>query len=78
MTRTTARCGHPMEFHESAAEPRVDFEPVCGRPPHEGNRHLSRWAYERELARCRRNKAITREVERVIAEMSVPPASVSS
>lgn len=74
----TARCLAPMRMHEHGV-PRLDT-PVCWRPlGHSGpERHLSRWAYLRELERCRRNKAIDREVARVLARMSEAESTVSA
>lgn len=48
-------CGHPMAFYE-LVRPRDDLFPVCCRPPHEGSRHLSKAAVDRERERSRANR----------------------
>jgi len=59
MARIPARpiCGHPVKYYEIASRPlREDTEPVCHRPPHEGDRHMSQASYENELERSRANR----------------------
>lgn len=57
---TTPRCLRPVRRYEFRTDrgPRGDLDPVCWRPAgHPGRRHLSRWAYLRELERrLRRDK----------------------
>ena len=52
---TTPRCRAPMTRY---GKPGRDYDfPVCWRPAgHRGRRHLSRWAYLRELERILRYK----------------------
>lgn len=42
-------CGKPMRFYR-LNRPRTDGFPVCHRPPHEGDHHLSLAAMERHRA----------------------------
>lgn len=46
------RCGRPVKRYDKPG--RDDPEPVCWRPEgHPGDKHLSRWAYLKELERSR-------------------------
>jgi hypothetical protein len=52
---TGPRCLHPVKLY--AKPGRVDEDPVCYRPlNHPGTKHLSRWAYLRDLERKARVK----------------------
>jgi hypothetical protein len=60
---TAPRCLHPMRYHDlGPGRPRQDRYPVCWRPQHpEGTRHISQYAYVRDLERTARRRKRARQ-----------------
>ena len=73
MTPDRPVCGHPVTFY-ALNRPRTDYAPVCFRPLHEGERHMSRASWEQSVLHQREIKARRRDQLRMSGPADSVPA----